>query len=274
MDVSTTADERQETISPAIRFKFEELAFRICDEGKVDLYDRPYRIREWTIRMEELFRAKNADGKNTDENDALYAIEKFGPAENTIKTLRGGWKGLWHRLLYYERYTIQRLVALGSLCLLHDWIRTSSSVTYSVVRLHEIETTFIAPNADYYLGVLFLAVVAIPRWIRPRNPILKRIVLFGASLTVCWFYYTVFKQCLGSTRNLYHSFITGRWNQPDVDNIPLWKNAIAGVIWSGAQLFEIVALLVAVPVIISEIFALPRQRRKKIERRRRQIGMR
>ena len=266
-------ENKARTISKAVRFRFEQFASRICDEAKVEFTDRPFKIQEWMLRLEHKFREIDALGKTTDEVTAEMVLAIFGPAENTIKTLRGGWKGFWHRLIYYERYTNHRLVALASLCLLHDWIRTSSSIKYSLVRITSLQVTFIAPKFDYYLGILFMAVVAIPRCIRPRDPRLKRIVQIVATLTVSWFYYIVLTQCLSSVRDLYGDFSTGNWHQPD-DDVPIWKDAATIVIWIGALLFEIGFLVAAVPLVISEIFALPRRRREIREELLRKMGVR
>ena len=154
----TTEPERVETISPAIRFRFEEFASRICDEGKVEAGEQPFKMREWTGHLERLFRERIADEKTTDEVGAEFAIEAFGPAENVIKMLRGGLRGLWHRLLYHQGYSVHRLVAPVVFIFLHCSLRTTDSLTHVVA---SGEYSYVLNGWHYYIGVMTLmAIVA------------------------------------------------------------------------------------------------------------------
>ena len=60
--------------------------------------------------MEASYRTYDQAGFYKDEA-AAKALDDFGDVEAVASIHRDGWRGLWHRLLFYQRYSVHRLVA-------------------------------------------------------------------------------------------------------------------------------------------------------------------
>jgi hypothetical protein len=255
------------TIPPAVRFRFEQFTSRLCDLAKVDYLDRPEKSRQWMIELEKQWRTK-AEKLDTDLATEETLVE-FGNAETVARGYRRGLKGFWERLLYYERYKLHRLVFPAAVCLLHHWVRQSSSVRVTIISTHDFRFSYINPNWDYYVGILFVATFILPSLLTKLLPRWDKLVRFVASFVALWLFWVIFRECIESVGYIWDDFNSGGWHRP-AENVPMWEDAAAGVLWVFALLFEVVALLVMVPVVASEIFDLPSIRRRKIEERERQ----
>jgi hypothetical protein len=250
-----------ETISPAIRFQFEEFASRICDEGKVEAGDRPYKMREWTGRLERLFRERLADGKTTDEVGAEFAIETFGPAKNMIKMLRGGWKGLWHRLLYHQSYSVHRLVAPVVFILLHCWLRSAGSIEIHITASKDTAFRFLTFGWNYYIGVMTLVTIVITRAATRRLRIPKLLGQVAAAAFTLWLFYVVADEWIVSVRHHFKTWADAARLEPE---IPPWAENAFGSFLLALFIIEAVAFFFVLALTIAEIFDFPMRRKVKM----------
>jgi hypothetical protein len=247
-----------ETISPAIRFRFEEFASRLCDEGKVEAVERPYKIREWTGRLERLFRERIADGMTTDEVGAVFAIETFGPAESIIKMLRGGLRGLWHRLVYHQSYSVHRLVAPVVFILLHCWLRTSDSLK---VRVTTGEISYVWFGWNYYIGVMTLVTIVITRAATRILRIPKLIGQVAAFGFTVWLFYVVAGEWLFSIKEHFRIWAISPGLEPE---IPVWAEHAFGGFLLALFIIEALAFFFVLALTIAEIFDFPMRRRMRM----------
>ncbi len=117
------------TISPAVLYRFEKLASRICDEALVDFEERPLIILEYKIRLIEFFRKAEREGLD-DERAAGQAIDRFGNPTIHAKVRRGGFKGWLRRLLTYRRYRTARFLVIIFTAQFIEYLRVQSGTTY------------------------------------------------------------------------------------------------------------------------------------------------
>jgi len=255
--------KRGRDVSSAITFEFEQFASRVCDLGKVDLANRPSEIRNLVIGLSERFRKFAGRGNITDDEAARLAFDSFGRAEDMAKTMRDGLSGLWHRLMYHEGYRLHRLGASAAVCLLHHWIRMSSSVQYTVTALGEESLRFVTPNWNYYIGLFFVAAIFLPVGLPLLFRVPKRIAQVAAIGFLSFFFATLSVEWWNSVGEIYSAWTTGGWHRPDIKGVPMWKNAAVGMIWAGLFCVEAMALLAAAPLAVAEILDFPNWKKER-----------
>lgn len=258
-----------ETIAPAITFAFEKVASWICDEAKIDYADRPDQVREWTIHLEQSFRALTADGRTLDEDAALVAVALFNPP-NVAKQRLGGvkpldrLKRLWHRLLYYERYSGHRLVIPVVFCMMHCWLRTSGSAQISIITTPDRSFNFVFFGWNFFIGIIMIMVLTMTRWVTRTlqlKPDYGQCLAAGIGAIL---FFVIAQEWLASVSELCHY-----WNfNPSRDHVAPWKNTLAESIYLGWYSIEAVAFAGVVILILDEIFEFPSKRRARINLQR------
>ena len=263
-DLSAGASGKPARISPAVTFQFEQFASRICDEAKVEFVDRPYRIREWMIRMEELFRRNVADGRTTDEAAAEAALSSFGPVENIVKGLRGGIKGLWFRLRFYDRYSVHRLLSPVAFCFLHHELRSSGSLNITIFSAHDYSWRFVMFGWDYYIGVITLASIVTTRFLCRKFAIPKLLGQIVALAIATALFLQIGHEWGQSVMNHFTTWAREPQLEP---GIPSWKVSTFATFLLVCYLVEAISFIFVATLVAAEIFDLPGLRRTKREAR-------
>ena len=123
----------EETIPRPIRYRFLSVAQKVCDLAKVDYWEYPEVLSGLREQMEASYRAYDQAGDYKDDSEAK-ALEDFGSVHDVARLHRGGWRGLWCRLLFSERYTVHRLVGPVIFGMMHSFLRIEGSLKVSYSR--------------------------------------------------------------------------------------------------------------------------------------------
>ncbi len=253
--------DRVETVSPEIRLRFEEFVSRICDEGKVEARERPCKIREWTNRLERLFRENIADGRATDEEGADSAIEAFGSVENISKTLRGGLRGLWHRLLYYSNYSTHRLIAPVAFTIYYCYVRTISSLEVIVDAGGAIQNKVVLFGSTYFIGFRVLVTIVACHWLGRKVRIPKQIFQTLALVVTLWLFTDMGTMWIESVGNFW-----GRWvASSKFDSLVSIQNSLLVICVLVALAIEAPCLFFITALLTAEIFDWPGRRQARIK---------
>ena len=222
---------KPETISPAVKFQFEQFISDICDEGKVDPEERPKTIREWTGYLGEQFRKIVAAGRTTDEEAARKVIEQFGPARSVIKSRRGGLRGLWHRLLYYSNYSTHRSIAPVAFCLFHAETTFWQQDTVSGLSYKSFGIAILSWH--YYVPIIILLAMVLARAAVRKFPEVKHLIRIVALGLVFFIFANIAYNWASSIQYLF-----GPWSAqpPSADDYPRWLDYFAGSVISGEYL--------------------------------------
>ena len=257
-------------ISPGVSFAFEKAASDTCEEAKVDYPDRPYQMREWVGRMEANFRALTAAGKTTDEDACWVAITLFSP-KNTAKMRLGGLKSWWHRLFFYERYSVHRLIAPVVFCTLHSWLRSSGSLEVNVISKQELGIQFLMFSWNYYVGVYTIVIITVFRLIAKRfrpfglSGFYTKAVCQGAgTMAIILLFVEIGQEWIGSVENWF-----AKLNMPD-EGHP-WANNLLGAQYALGYTLEAVTVFAILALVFAEIFDLPALVREQKELQRSRI---
>ena len=250
----------EDTVPRPIRYRFLEQAQQVCDLAKVDYWEYSEMLSSLREQMETSYRAYDRAGLYKDEAEEK-ALEDFGSVEEVASVHRGGWRGLWHRLLFTQRYSVYRLIAPVLFCMLHLSMKTTGTLGITVLASGDLVWRIALFGWDFYVGVIVIAVIFASRWSVRYLRVPKAVAEITALILAFLLFGELVQEWFAAVANW---FVISRI----VDDVPRWKNMLAGSVYMVGYVIEAFTFLAVVTLSAAEILDIPACHRRVIEAKR------
>jgi hypothetical protein len=265
------------TVPPGVRFQFEQRAQEVCELAKIDYGDQAQIVSEMTQLMEERWRTLQV--KLTTDDAMIASLESFGSAGDVASAYRGGFKGYCHRLIYYRRYSLHRMVAPIIFCLFHNWLRTSGSLQVHVLSSKDLEWRFVLYGWDYYIGVISLVTIIVVRMIADKvskpDPSEEKAIELHTCFQIAGFAVVLFLFADIATEWIHSvsSLLDSDWrHMAGLDNVARWEELMAIIVYIGAFLFEAFFFFPMLGLVGAEIFDMGERKKARRKREQQRVG--
>lgn len=240
----------EEIIPKPILFKFETVAQEVCDLAKVDYWEQSEVLSSLREQMEISYRTYEQADRFEDDPETK-ALEDFGSPKDVARVHRDGIRGLWHRLLFNQRYAVHRLVGPIIFCLWHFFFKTAGGMSIIIVGSDRIRLHIPIFGWDYYIGVIIITLTLLPRLVPKKVRHLRQIIEAVALIVAVWFFFgKLASEWMESMLNWRHT-----WDS--YADPAGWNNDLGELIDLCGYLLEAVSFFFVLAMSAAEILEIP-----------------